>query len=61
MDTEPTSIFDTEDQEAEERAWREGEAQADAGIGVLHDEVVAWMQSWGTDHELPRPKSRCIG
>lgn len=28
------------------------------GEGVPWDEVRAWMQSWGTDHELPRPKPR---
>jgi len=26
--------------------------------GVPWDEVRAWMQSWGTSHELPPPKSR---
>lgn len=28
------------------------------GEGVPWEEVRAWMQSWGTDHELPRPKPR---
>ena len=23
--------------------------------GVQHEEVVAWMGSWGTDHEFPPP------
>ncbi len=23
--------------------------------GVPHEEVVAWVESWGTEHELPRP------
>ncbi len=23
--------------------------------GVSHEDVVRWMESWGTDHELPRP------
>jgi predicted transcriptional regulator len=23
--------------------------------GVPDDEVIAWIESWGTDHELPRP------
>ena len=23
--------------------------------GIPHEEVMRWMQSWGTDHELPRP------
>ena len=25
------------------------------GSGVPHTDVAAWMDSWGTDHELPRP------
>jgi predicted transcriptional regulator len=23
--------------------------------GVPHEKVVEWMESWGTDHELPPP------
>src|SRR5437588_419431 len=26
--------------------------------GVPHQQVVAWMESWGTDHELPPPKPK---
>jgi RHH-type transcriptional regulator, rel operon repressor / antitoxin RelB len=26
--------------------------------GVSHEEVVRWMESWGTDHELPRPSPK---
>ena len=26
--------------------------------GIPHQQVEAWMDSWGTDHELPRPKAR---
>ena len=26
--------------------------------GVPHAEVVRWMESWGTDHELPRPEPK---
>ena len=26
--------------------------------GVSHAEVVRWMESWGTDHELPRPEPK---
>lgn len=54
MDTVP-NIFDL-DHEAEERAWAEGEADADAGRVVPHEAVAAWLKSWGTDHELP-PRS----
>jgi predicted transcriptional regulator len=27
-------------------------------VGVAHDDVVRWMLSWGTEHELPRPKAK---
>ena len=34
-------------------------AEDDQGTpGVPHAAVVEWMQSWGTDHELPRPKPK---
>jgi RHH-type rel operon transcriptional repressor/antitoxin RelB len=33
-------------------AFEEDEAGAP---GVPHHEVVDWMESWGTDHELPMP------
>jgi RHH-type transcriptional regulator, rel operon repressor / antitoxin RelB len=26
--------------------------------GVPHEEVVRWMESWGTDDELPRPETK---
>ncbi len=26
--------------------------------GVPHEEVVSWMESWGTDRELPPPKPK---
>lgn len=30
--------------------------RADAGGPFIeHDRVEAWVKSWGTDHELPRP------
>lgn len=27
----------------------------ETGLHVTHDEVSAWMDSWGTENELPRP------
>ena len=27
----------------------------DAGGGIPHEKVVAWVNSWGTDNELPMP------
>lgn len=37
---------------------RHYEAFERTGEGVPWDEVRAWVQSWGTDNELPRPKPR---
>ena len=28
------------------------------GPTVSHEDVVQWMQSWGTDRELPRPQPK---
>ena len=28
------------------------------GAGVPHAEVVRWLASWGTGHELPRPEPK---
>ena len=30
-------------------------ASADAGKGVPHEKVKAWVSSWGSDNELPMP------
>lgn len=27
----------------------------EGGPGVPHEEVARWIESWGADHELPRP------
>jgi predicted transcriptional regulator len=37
------------------RALEEDESSAP---GVPHAEVVSWMESWGTDHELPPPRPK---
>lgn len=45
-------------------AWQvshieESLAEARSGEpGVLHEDVVRWVESWDTEHELPRPKAR---
>ena len=45
----------------EANAWqvrhiREALDEAKSGTpGIPHEEVVKLMESWGTDHELPRP------
>lgn len=36
---------------------RRGMADAEAGNVVAHEEVVAWLKSWGTPDELPPPLS----
>jgi predicted transcriptional regulator len=36
----------------------EGIAAADAGKLVDHEDVVAWVRSWGQPDELPQPKSK---
>src|SRR4051794_20530814 len=38
-----------------EAALAEDEA---GGPGVPHEDVVRWMQSWGSDNELPRPEPK---
>ena len=35
---------------------KEALAEAKSGaLGVPHADVVRWMESWGAEHELPRP------
>ena len=41
--------------EADEAAWCEGEADADAGLLIPHEQMVAWLKSWGSENELPPP------
>ncbi len=51
MKTEP-SIFD--DIEAEAAADAEGLADIAAGRVIPHEEVAAWLETWGTpDEKLP--------
>jgi predicted transcriptional regulator len=34
--------------------------EADSGSpGVPHEAVVRWLESWGTDGELPPPREEC--
>lgn len=37
-------------------AIRAGVADADAGRVVDHQAVAAWLESWGTENELPAPR-----
>lgn len=36
-------------------AIKKGLASDKAGRLIAHQDVVAWVESWGTDHELPKP------
>ena len=46
------TIFDID---TEARAIEEAEADVAAGRLVPHEEIVKWLQSWGTPDELPCP------
>ena len=48
-------LFDEPDLEAEEAALRRAEAEAAAGKGIPHEEVAAWLRTWGTPDEHPAP------
>jgi len=50
------SIFDEPDDAADERATAEGEADADAGRVIPHEEVAAWLETWGTPDFKPAPR-----
>jgi RHH-type transcriptional regulator, rel operon repressor / antitoxin RelB len=35
---------------------RQSERQIKGGHYIRHEDMKAWLLSWGTDHELPLPK-----
>ncbi len=47
---------------AERRAYlaaiEEGLRDIDEGDTIPGDEIIAWMESWGTENELPPPSTR---
>jgi predicted transcriptional regulator len=49
--------IDEIDESAEAAADAEGLAQLDAGKGISHAEVSAWLETWGTPDEKPVPDS----
>ena len=51
------SIFDEIDAEAEDLADAEGLADIEAGRTVPHEEVAAWLDTWGMPDENPAPPS----
>lgn len=53
---EPESIMDLPtDPAAEAEADAVAEAQIEAGKGIPHARVRAWLESWGKPDELPCP------
>jgi RHH-type transcriptional regulator, rel operon repressor / antitoxin RelB len=38
---------------------RQAERQVKSGHYVRHEDMKAWLLSWGTDRELPPPKCAC--
>jgi predicted transcriptional regulator len=54
---------ESEEEKKRRLAWEaemiaEAEAEIEAGLYVDGDEMDAWMDSIGTDHELPLPRTR---
>jgi predicted transcriptional regulator len=47
------------DQERMLADTRQGERQVKSGHYIRHEDMKAWLLSWGTDHELPPPKCVC--
>ena len=43
-------------QEAERAAVEAALVEADKGIFISSEAMMAWVQSWGSDDELPMPK-----
>ena len=42
--------------DARDEAIREAVAEADKGIFISSEAMDRWMESWGTDNELPAPE-----
>lgn len=40
---------------------RQADRQVKSGHYVAHDDMKAWLLSWGTEMELPPPKCACGG
>ena len=54
MKSDP-SLFDDIDDDTEASADAEGLADIAAGRTVPHEEVKAWLETWGTPDETPAP------
>jgi len=49
------------DQERMLAEIRQAEREVRSGHYVRHEDMKAWLLSWGTDRELPPPKCACGG
>jgi RHH-type transcriptional regulator, rel operon repressor / antitoxin RelB len=47
------------DQERLLREIRHADGEVKSGHYIKHEDMKAWLLSWGTDHELPPPKCAC--
>ncbi len=47
------------DQERMRAEIREADRQVKSGHYVRHEDMKAWLLSWGTEHELPPPRCAC--
>lgn len=47
------------DQERMLAEIRQTDRQVETGHYIKHDDMKAWLLSWGTKHELPPPKCVC--
>jgi RHH-type transcriptional regulator, rel operon repressor / antitoxin RelB len=49
------------DQERMLAGIREADREVKSGHYVKHEDMRAWLLSWGTDRELPPPRCACGG
>jgi predicted transcriptional regulator len=47
------------DQEVMLAEVRQADRQVKSGHYIKHQDMKAWLLSWGTDHELPPPRCVC--
>ncbi len=47
------------DQERLHAEIRQANRQLNSGHYVRHEDMKAWLLSWGTEHETPPPKCAC--
>ena len=48
-----------EDQERLLAEIRQGDREVKSGHYIRHEDMKAWLLSWGTDREIPPPKCVC--